>query len=148
MLICQWDGYILNPSAWKEEFLNYDYIGAPWAFDDPEAVGNGGFSLRSTKLMAAMAELNLSLEDCFPEDKVICRTYRKHLTDLGLKFASLDLAKEFSVECWSDDEYTGQFGFHNFKTKGVKPKKAINRTLIKYEGKFGFQKLKRKILDI
>ena len=24
------DGYVINPSAWRDDFLDYDYIGAPW----------------------------------------------------------------------------------------------------------------------
>jgi hypothetical protein len=29
-LIIQWDSGIVDPSMWSEEFLQYDYIGAPW----------------------------------------------------------------------------------------------------------------------
>ena len=29
-LIVQDDGHIVNPTKWNAEFLNYDYIGAPW----------------------------------------------------------------------------------------------------------------------
>ncbi len=31
-LVIQYDGFILNPDAWRDEFLDYDYIGAPWNF--------------------------------------------------------------------------------------------------------------------
>ena len=30
VLLIQYDGFILNPSAWQAEYLKYDYIGAPW----------------------------------------------------------------------------------------------------------------------
>ena len=50
VLTFQSDGFILNPDAWTDEFFNYDYIGAPWG-DNRYAVGNGGFSFRSKKLM-------------------------------------------------------------------------------------------------
>ena len=64
VLIVQYDGFILNPEAWMDEFLQYDYVGAPWLVDQmfvdmfafPEklmgqtVVGNGGFCLRSKKL--------------------------------------------------------------------------------------------------
>ena len=50
------DGYVIRPWLWNNDWLQYDYIGAPWR-DDPTAyldpwgknqrVGNGGFSLRS-----------------------------------------------------------------------------------------------------
>ena len=29
-LIIQADGFVVDPNFWKNEFLNYDYIGAPW----------------------------------------------------------------------------------------------------------------------
>lgn len=32
-ILCQDDGYISNPNMWTDEFLNYDYIGAPWPLD-------------------------------------------------------------------------------------------------------------------
>jgi hypothetical protein len=29
-LVFQYDGFILNPGAWQDEYLDYDYIGALW----------------------------------------------------------------------------------------------------------------------
>lgn len=49
MLILQRDGFIINPSAWQEDWLKYSYI-APLFVQYPR-VGSGGFSLRSKKLM-------------------------------------------------------------------------------------------------
>src|SRR5262249_57014048 len=47
-LLIQWDGHPVNADAWTDEFLAYDYIGAPWQWYSPETrVGNGGFSLPS-----------------------------------------------------------------------------------------------------
>ena len=46
-LICQYDGFVLSGQAWTDEFLNWDYIGAP--FQPTGIIGNGGFSLRSKK---------------------------------------------------------------------------------------------------
>ena len=71
VLIIQYDGFILNPDAWTDEFLKYDYIGAPWLvdnwsvekFDFPKelmgklVVGNGGFSLRSKKFLTTCSQL-------------------------------------------------------------------------------------------
>ena len=51
VLVFQWDGFILNPDVWLYNFLNYDYIGAPWFHSGLQDIGgNGGFSLRSKKL--------------------------------------------------------------------------------------------------
>jgi len=47
MLIFQTDALIVNPSRLRE-FLEYDYVGAPWRNG---AVGNGGLSLRKKSKM-------------------------------------------------------------------------------------------------
>src|SRR5215475_6278927 len=51
MLAIQWDAWIVNAESWDNDFYCYDYIGAPWWYKDNRNVGNGGFSLRSTRLM-------------------------------------------------------------------------------------------------
>ena len=56
------DGFVVNPDSWRPEFLEYDYIGAPWPLPAPNdkvsyrdidgeliRVGNS-VSLRSKKL--------------------------------------------------------------------------------------------------
>lgn len=53
VLCVQRDGWILNTSAWKDSWLNYDYV-AP-LFVQHDDVGSGGFSLRSKKIMEAAA---------------------------------------------------------------------------------------------
>ncbi len=49
VLIVQRDGWILNISAWRDEWLDLDYIGP--LFVQYDKVGSGGFSLRSKKIM-------------------------------------------------------------------------------------------------
>ena len=56
-LVVQWDGYVVDAATWDKRFRNYDYIGAPIFRDGRVVVGNGGFSLRSRKLMRALARL-------------------------------------------------------------------------------------------
>jgi hypothetical protein len=53
VLIIQWDGFVIDGSAWNDDFLKYDYIGAPWQYDERN-VGNGGFSLRSKRLQTVL----------------------------------------------------------------------------------------------
>jgi hypothetical protein len=53
-LLIQEDGYVLDYQAWSDEFLEYDYIGAPW-YDN--VVGNGGFSLRSKRFCETASNL-------------------------------------------------------------------------------------------
>jgi len=54
-LLVQWDGYVINPLAWEQAFLDCDYIGAKWFWQPTgRRVGNGGFSLRSRRLIEAL----------------------------------------------------------------------------------------------
>lgn len=98
VLLIQWDGYVVNPDAWSDEFLRHDYIGARWGFhEDAHCVGNGGFSLRSRRLLEALQD---SAIDRFePEDVMICRDYRPLLESRhGIRFAPAGVADRFSFE--------------------------------------------------
>lgn len=110
LLLIQWDGYVLHPEAWQAEFLNYDYIGAPWGFyEDNHRVGNGGFSLRSRRLLDALQDPEIVNLD--PEDEAIGRTYRNLLErKYGIRFPSDELAGIFSFETTYPKQET--FGFH------------------------------------
>lgn len=123
-LIVQLDGYPLDTSAWTNEFLEYDYIGAPWInfpeMPEKEWVGNGGFSLRSKKLLEEVAKLKS--DGTVLEDNFICIENRKLLESKGIKFAPVNLAKKFSVE---NNLYTGQFGFHGKLTIEMNRKVGI-----------------------
>jgi hypothetical protein len=109
-------------------FLQYDYIGAPWAKQERN-VGNGGFSLRSTRLMKLASE-DISLARYYPEDGIICREYRSHLESKGMRFAPDTIASKFSFE--ANHKYglawNGQFGFHSYCTNlsNWKPLKYTN----------------------
>lgn len=125
-LIVQHDSWIINPSAWEEQFLNYDYIGAVWNwYDDSFRVGNGGFSLRSSKLARILKHdgniipKNDHIIKEHQEDHNICRIYRKYLEDhYRINFADEAVAERFSVENWAvkppHNKYKGSFGFHGF----------------------------------
>jgi hypothetical protein len=108
-LCVQWDGFALNGAGWDPEFLQYDYIGAVWPqFDDGYNVGNGGFSLRSTRLLKACKDLPAEPQQA--EDILICRTCRPWLEERGMKFAPPGVARKFSYERTAP---TGrEFGFH------------------------------------
>ena len=110
VLIVQWDGFVLDADRWSDEFLLYDYIGAPWPhFADGHNVGNGGFSLRSRRLLLALQDP--ALAPAHPEDRAICRTYRRYLEDRhGIAFAPEEAARAFSFELDVTDRAT--FGFH------------------------------------
>lgn len=130
-LLVQNDGYIINPDKWTDEFFEYDYIGAPWRIPEDDfsyrtstgdliRVGNGGFSLRSKKLLEAPSNLGLKFSDMgtgFPhEDGFLCVHYRKELEDYGIKFAPIDVATRFSTE-FPIPESVKSFGAHGVGLK-------------------------------
>lgn len=115
LLIVHWDGFVANPTLWKNEFLSFDYIGAPWGWaNDHMSVGNGGFCLRSARLLQECKEVNVRRhpEILFGgiEDIVICRLYHDHFVEKGIRFAPRDLAEQFSYESGSIRQLP--FGFH------------------------------------
>lgn len=110
VLIVQWDGFITHPDMWRPDFLSADYIGPPWYHGGhPGMVGNGGFSLRSKRLLDTLASLK-NLDATEPEDMVICVQRRGELErEHGIRFASLEMAQDFGREY---GPYRSSFGFH------------------------------------
>lgn len=108
-LIVQWDGHVVDGSRWQDQFLEYDYIGASWPqFGDGHEVGNGGFSLRSKRLLEACQGEKFVFHH--PEDVAICRTNRTMLEEKGFRFAPVEIADQFSAERTGDARKT--FGYH------------------------------------
>ncbi|MDE2188510.1 MAG: nucleotidyltransferase domain-containing protein [Patescibacteria group bacterium] len=127
VLVIQYDGFILNPKSWSDEFLKYDYIGSPWLVRDwsvknfafpknsvgSKIVGNGGFSIRSRKILDVGAQLAREgkIPKVHPEDVAICVWHRDLFEKEGVKFAPAELAEKFSYE-GEEWTYACQFGFH------------------------------------
>lgn len=111
-LIVQWDGFVTRPEAWDPGFLESDYIGAPWPPDlSPSPVGNGGFSLRSKKLMNALLDPSFPEDAIVHEDQAICVHFRPRLeSEFGIRFAPVELAGRFAHETVHSGRPT--FGFH------------------------------------
>jgi tetratricopeptide (TPR) repeat protein len=108
-LVIQWDGYVVNPEAWDSAFLRCDYLGAKWSWHDDMRVGNGGFSLRSKRLLDALADPRIELVEA--EDTTICRTHRALLErEHGIVFGDEALADRFSFE--AAHPIGRPFGFH------------------------------------
>lgn len=141
-LVVQDDGWVLSGANWSDDFFDYDYVGAPvhlarvqraggepalcggfdWcrALDDPDAqvdlVLNGGFSLRSRRLLQAPRQLGLSFEvppprgvsrqpvemqwdnELVKEDVWLCLAVRERLQQAGMRYAPLEVARRFSIE--------------------------------------------------
>ncbi len=127
-LVVQHDGYVVNPEKWQNVFLEYDYIGSPFrmpsdSFSYRDAngklfrVGNGGFSLRSKKLIDLPNELKLEwkpFHGFYNEDGFICAMNRHIYEEHGCKFAPLEVAIHFSHEMpIPETENIIPFGFHD-----------------------------------
>jgi hypothetical protein len=129
VLLVQWDGYVVDAAMWQPAFLDVDYIGAPWPNGSGGyVVGNGGFSLRSRKLLEVLND------DSFPllttnEDVTICGLHRPRLeAEYGIRFASTELARRFSFEMETAHIMAGAktFGFHGiFNLFLVEPMEQI-----------------------
>jgi hypothetical protein len=110
------DGFVINPQLWDDNFLNYDYIGAPWLhtvqyYGQKYRVGNGGFSLRSKKLI----NLCKNIQSPGHEDASICIRNRDLLEMYGCKFAPVEIAMKFSLEEQIPEcefNLNNTFGFH------------------------------------
>ncbi len=124
VLLVQNDGYVTDASQWTNEFLKYDYIGAPWPAEtqytkdgEEVRVGNGGFSFRSRKLLRAPYLLELHFSDMgtgfWHEDGFLCVHYRKELEQQGIKFAPVEIAAQFSTEL-QVPETRKSFGGHKY----------------------------------
>lgn len=110
VLLIQHDGYVIDGNAWDDEFLKYDYIGAPWLYTDGKNVGNGGCSIRSYILQLALGTDDF-IEASDPEDQAIGRLYRDYLIKKhDITFAPEEVADRFSYEL--REPICSTFAFH------------------------------------
>ena len=108
-LLIHADGYVSDSTKWNEDWLAYDYIGAPWPLPSDDysyrsesgtlvRVGNS-VSLRSKKLMDLVATREWkSYYGNTNEDGFICCHNREWLESQGCVFAPLEVAIHFSKE--------------------------------------------------
>jgi hypothetical protein len=122
VLFIEYDGMATNKNSWSDEFFKYDYIGAPFKKqmfgENINQVGNGGFSMRSTKLMKILSEdkniklktFNFLFSEVGIEDGTICVEYEKYLRQkYNIDFSPTSLASCFGCE-WENT--LDSFGFH------------------------------------
>jgi len=88
-----------------------------------DKVGNGGFCIRSKKLLTACSNIfkaqglhcGMNIENS--DDYWTGIAHRKELEDQGMRFATTDVAKRFAIESWGPgldgNVWDGQFGFHS-----------------------------------
>ena len=101
VLICQMDSGLLRKGI--EEFLEWDYVGAPWKFQ--RHGGNGGLSIRNPKVMHEICCTHVWTPGMAYEDVWFCNImYGKY--DL----APRAICEKFSVETIFQ---LGTLGYHN-----------------------------------
>ncbi len=113
-LLVHYDGFVVHPECWRDEFLNYDYIGSPWPLPKPGTrhcyhdihgnlcrVGNS-VSIRSKRLMDFPRQAGLPWErdedGFYNEDIFICCTNKHRFEEAGMEFAPIEAAKYFAHE--------------------------------------------------
>lgn len=137
VLVVQQDGFACKSIHWDDKFYDYDYIGAPFHIDQHNltrpkkllnmkhkkrfwVAGNGGFSLRSKKLLEILQhdkKINLQSNnnqvDWVSEDVLICHYYRDYLKEkYKIKFAPLKYCLNFSMESLNTEGLS--YGFHGY----------------------------------
>ncbi len=128
-LTFQGDGFVIDHNLWDKQFLEYDYIGAPWTQEVLNNVGNGGFSLRSKKFLSSAKTLEYNSKIQFqphipagelvtPEDWFACCYSYKQMINMGVKFPSISLAYQFAVEHPSQYKSYDRFNINTYNSFG------------------------------
>ena len=126
VLIFQTDSVLCSASPFSvDDFLAYDYIGAPW-IQANHAVGNGGLSLRSVRKMLHITQHFNNTPH--PEDMF----FAAGLADLAQRDASVVLAptavaNKFSWEMDTEPPEHVPFGVHRYVRLPAELKAAITR---------------------
>lgn len=143
VLLIHYDGFVINPDIWKDEFLKYDYIGSPWPENKSLKDANGnicrvgnGVSLRSKKLLELPSKINIPFEagykGSFNEDLLICVKNKHIFEENGARFAPLEIAKHFGKEAaLPENKRLKTFVFHDYFDEN-RHLKRFGRVLLKY----------------
>jgi hypothetical protein len=155
-LIVHADGFVVHPEMWRDEFLDYDYIGAPWPLP-PEGdtttyrdingnicrVGNSA-GIRSKRLMDFPKKANIPWEGEYAygqmwyyEDGFICCKIRHLLEKEGMRIAPIDVAKYYSHEKMIPEvQGITPFAFHKWEGTNAQYPNFIKEPFIKKFKKF------------
>lgn len=125
------DGYPVNFDLWNNDFLSFDYIGAPWPvqYTQNNRVGNGGCSIRSKKFTQYCWDNQDKYIEGMSSDIWFCQYMyedaRKHVY-----FAPLNVAQRFSFELpvheYPDWTWEQSFAFHGKFAHLYKPLSIIH----------------------
>jgi len=121
------DGFPLSVKHWDNSFFDWHYVAAPW----PDGVtGNGGVALEHRKCLEAKTRLPFITKpgstwgttfgplNIIPADVFACRTHRKLMEEMGVKFAPMEVALKFSTEELHKERES--FAWHGEKADPVK----------------------------
>lgn len=131
VLLVHADGFVVHPESWRDEFLQYDYIGSPWpmpqndyAYRDSKGqicrVGNS-VSIRSKKLLEypGKAGLKWEIQDdgFYNEDTFLCCVHKNEIEEAGMRFAPIEVAKYFGHEHMIPEimDVEAPFVFHKWR---------------------------------
>ena len=118
VLMIEWDAGIRDVSSWRDDFLNYDLIGAPWVWRNARhmghSVGNGGFMLMSKKLADAVhSTIGHRL---IATDMHLSRDHRIYFEQaVGAKWAPEEVGFQFAYEHGYEPRAQSKstFGYHD-----------------------------------
>jgi hypothetical protein len=132
-LYVQHHAFVISPEIFNIKWLKYDYIGAPWPIVENAYIantgervrqGNGGFSLRSKKLLDLPKKMGWYLREeqgWANEDGNICCYWREEMLENGINYAPVEIAAKFAYENPVPENNYGNmktFGFHrNYREK-------------------------------
>ncbi|MBQ9437150.1 MAG: hypothetical protein IJU50_02350 [Lachnospiraceae bacterium] len=149
-LLVHYDGFVVHPENFRQEFLDYDYIGSPWPL--PPAgdhttyrdihgnlcrVGNS-VSFRSKRLLDFPEKAGIPWtpeKGWFNEDGFICCRNRHLFEEAGMRFAPFELALAFGREKpLPENKGIDPFVFHKWEGENAafpdfrkKPNPALNQ---------------------
>jgi len=117
MLMVQDHAYILRPELWDDDWLQYDFIGAPWPERDAFISASTGEMVK--KLLDLPKKLGLPVvEDrgYTNDDGLVNSYYRKIFLENGIKYPSVHVASRFAYENpIPENEGVLPFGFHRYE---------------------------------
>ena len=149
VLLVHYDGFVVHPESWRDEFLDYDYIGSPWplpendyAYRDSKGqicrVGNS-VSIRSKKLLEFPRKAHLKWEKMedgnYNEATFLCCKYKNVIEDAGMRFAPIEVAKYFGHEHMIPEimDVDNPFIFHKWRGRNEKYPRFVNPWKVRWQ---------------
>lgn len=121
------DGFVVHPESWNPDWLNWDYIGAPWplptddySYRTPDGeivrVGNS-VSLRSKGMLELPYQLEVAWRAYFGntnEDGFLTVHNRRLFQHFGARYAPIEVAKHFGreLDIPENQDVENPFAFH------------------------------------